>query len=139
MTAVSMLVVEDNPQDWILFGCLVEEVQQLTGLRIVCEWARTGMQALDRMRNQRYDTVLMDQQMPEMSGSEVMAAISAIFLARTDRPRILAYSNCDLPEFGRKCLAEGADAFLPKYMTPEDLARFFDEFGLRRRSREGLV
>lgn len=127
---IRLLVVEDNPQDWLLFSYLLEDLQHDTGLSIECEWAPSGPQGLERMDHQHFDAVVLDQQMPEMSGSEVMAALPALFRTRRDRPKVLAYSNCDLPEFGRKCLAEGADGFLPKYMSVADLARVLGEFGL---------
>lgn len=130
MTPIRLLVVEDNPQDWLLFRCLLEDVEHDAGLSIECELAPSGAEALARMGRARYDAVVLDQQMPEMSGSEVMAALRKVYRARTERPKILAYSNCDLPEFRNKCLAEGADAFLPKYMTAQDLTRVLDQFGL---------
>ena len=130
MTPIRLLVVEDNPQDWLLFRCLLEDAKLEEGLSIDCEMASSGADALDRMGHAHYDAVVLDQQMPEMSGSEVMAALPAVFCTRADRPKVLAYSNCDLPEFRNKCIAEGADAFLPKYMTAQDLTRVLDQFGL---------
>lgn len=127
---IRLLLVEDNPQDQLLFDCLLEDLQRGGGPVVRCEIARSGPQALELMRHQHYDAVVLDQQMPEMSGSDVMHEMQLLFAGAVGRPRILAYSNCDLPAFRRKCLAEGADRFLPKYMVAADLGAVLQDFGL---------
>ncbi len=125
-----LLVVEDSPQDRQLFECLVEDFRRECAVRIDCEQAGSGPQALALIDRQGYDAVILDQHMPEMSGSEVRAALRGRFLNRSDRPKVLAYSTLDSPEFRRQCLAEGADTFMSRCMDASELACAIRELGL---------
>lgn len=127
---IRLLLVEDSAQDQLLFDCLLEDMQRSGGPAVRCETASSGPQALALLRQQHFDAVVLDQQMPEMSGSEVMQEMQSLFAGTAGRPRVLAYSNCDLPAFRRKCLSEGADRFLPKYMVATELAGVLRDFGL---------
>lgn len=131
--ALRVLVVDDSAPDRQLFEYLLEDFRALCPLAIECELARSGPQALRRLAESRFDLLVLDQNMPEMSGTEVLAALPPLFrgLGRT-RPRVLAYSTCDTPEFRHQCLIDGADAFCSKYLTPADLARVLRELDLDR-------
>lgn len=130
MSPLRLLVIEDSHRDRQLFRCLIEDFHEQNALPIACDVVGSGPQALERLRQAHYDAVVLDQNMPEMSGSEVLSALRALFCDGRDRPKVLAYSTCDLPEFRRQCLAEGADAFAAKYMGPQELARALRELGL---------
>lgn len=125
-----LLVVDDSPRDLQLFECLVEDLRLGMGLELVCEQAASGPLALELIERGRYDAVVLDQEMPEMSGREVLAALLRRFPVQTQRPKVLAYSSRNLPEFRRQCLAEGADAFRDKYLSAAGLADVLREFGL---------
>lgn len=128
--SLRLLVVEDSPQDRQLFECLVEDFRRECAVDVVCELAASGPKALELIGRRHYDAVILDQHMPEMSGSEVMAALKGMFGSRRGRPKVLAYSTLDLPEFREQCLADGADAFMPKYMGASQFARVIRELGL---------
>lgn len=127
-----VLLVDDSPRDRLLFACLAEDLQAEYQIDLDCHSAGSGLRALEMLALQRFDLMVLDQRMPEMSGSEVMAELLRCYPTRTDRPRVLAYSSCDLPEFRRKCLDEGADSFRPKYMQTADLNAALHELGLAR-------
>ena len=131
-----LLLVEDSAQDRQLFECLIEDFRRECAVGVHCELAASGPQALELMARTRYDAVILDQHMPEMSGSEVMSALDGRFPRREDRPKVLAYSTLDVPEFRHRCLAEGADAFMPKHMAAVDFARVMRELGLDAGKRE---
>ncbi|OON67595.1 hypothetical protein B0919_17365 [Hymenobacter sp. CRA2] len=69
LRGVQVLLVEDNPVNQLLACSLLQEWQAPT------EVATDGEQALQRARAKRYDVILMDIQMPGMSGLDVTAAL----------------------------------------------------------------
>ena len=61
-----ILVVEDNPINMKLF-CDILEVNNYD-----VEKATDGLEALDRMKNRKYDLVVLDIQLPKMDGFSVL-------------------------------------------------------------------
>ena len=135
-TSLKLLLVDDSPQDRQLFECLLDDFRRECAVGIDCELAASGPVALALMDHQHYDAVILDQHMPEMTGSEVLSALNIRFRQRDDRPKVLAYSTLDAPEFRHRCLAEGADAFMPKYMGARDFARVMRELGFGTQGAE---
>jgi CheY-like chemotaxis protein len=136
VSAIRLLMIEDSARDRQLFECLLEDVQRSTELDVECELVSSGPRGLERLSRRDYDLVVVDQNMPEMSGSEVLTVLREWSGRLRRRPKILAYSTCDLPEFRRQCLTDGADAFAPKYLTAGDFVRVLEELGLDARARE---
>lgn len=130
MKALSILVVDDSRQDLLLFNCMLADFKRSGGPPVQCQDAASGPQALELIDRNQYDLVVLDQQMPEMSGADVMRSLPSVLGPDRSRPKILAYSNCDLPEFRRKCIEQGADAFLAKYMDAGDFRQLLDALGL---------
>jgi CheY-like chemotaxis protein len=81
-----------------------------------------GAEAVEAFRNQRFDVVLMDMQMPVMDGLTAIREIrkfeAAQGLARTP---IIALTANAMTEHVRACLAAGADRHLAKPVSPSDL------------------
>ncbi len=77
-----ILVVDDNPTARNYLRALLE--QQLSWQ--VCEEARTGEEALQRLRQAAPDLVMLDFQMPDLNGLEVARQISRI---RPDVPVLM--------------------------------------------------
>jgi two-component system cell cycle response regulator DivK len=69
MTAKTVLVVEDNELNMKLFNDLLEA----HGYAVI--QARTGPEALSAARRRRPDLILMDIQLPEISGLQVTQEI----------------------------------------------------------------
>src|SRR5262245_4366977 len=69
MSAGRILVVDDDPQ--------IRRVMRvtLTGQRYEVDDARSGEVALEKLRNERFDLVLLDVNMPGMSGLDACRAI----------------------------------------------------------------
>lgn len=101
-TPPRLLLVEDSLPDRQLFECLLEDFQRDCAVCVECAQAMSGSQALELLDRAHFDAVILDQHMPEMSGSEVMTALNGRFQRRGDRPKVLAYST----------LAAGVEALL---------------------------
>jgi len=90
--------------------------------------AANGFEALEAVRRQTYDVILMDVQMPEMSGLEATAELRRR-LPDSYQPRIIAMTANAMEEDRKECLAAGMDDFLPKPVAPRDLAAALDRCG----------
>jgi signal transduction histidine kinase/CheY-like chemotaxis protein len=64
-----ILLVEDNEINTMV------ALDVLTGMGINVECATTGLQAVEKARNEEFDLILMDIQMPEMDGMEATRII----------------------------------------------------------------
>lgn len=115
-TGKRLLVVEDHAVNRLLALRLLEK----TGA--VIDLATTGAEALAALRHHAYDLVLMDCQMPEMSGYEASEAIRRVEAAQ-GRPRvpIIAMTGNVMAEDRARCLAAGMDDHLAKPIARADL------------------
>lgn len=88
---------------------------------LVVAQAADGRQALDHVRANPADLILMDLEMPVMDGLEAIRAIRA--LGATRPLRIVGLSAHADDNVRARCLAAGADAYLVKPMRMADLQR----------------
>ena len=77
------------------------------------------------MRQQRYDLVLMDIQMPEMDGLEATYAIKAEW-KEADRPRIVAMTAHAHDEARKLCEEAGMDDYVTKPVRVEALIQILN-------------
>lgn len=83
--------------------------------------AEDGQQALDQVSAGEFDLILMDLEMPVMSGLDAIRAIRALHPPRAVRIVGLSAHADDAAK--RECLAAGADAYLVKPMRLADLQK----------------
>ena len=83
--------------------------------------AEDGQQALDQAATGEFDLILMDLEMPVMSGLDAIRAIRALQPPRT--VKIVGLSAHADDAARRECLAAGADAYLVKPMRLADLQK----------------
>ena len=108
-----LLLVEDNALNQEVALQLLEDV----GLN--ADLANDGLQALERVRAQRYDLVLMDVQMPNLDGLAATRAIRAM-PDRAGMP-ILAMTAGAMNEDRDACQAAGMSDIVTKPVDPDDL------------------
>lgn len=90
-------------------------VEAQPDMRVAGE-ASDGRQAVDLVRRERPDVVLMDVRMPNMDGIEATRQIAGI-------TRVVILTTFELDEYVFDALGAGASAFLLKASSPEDLVR----------------
>jgi DNA-binding NarL/FixJ family response regulator len=88
------------------------------GIEVVGE-AANGVEAVDLVRLERPDIVLMDIRMPEMDGLEATRRITSD--DATASTRVLILTTFDLDEYVFEALRAGASGFLLKDTLPDDL------------------
>jgi CheY-like chemotaxis protein len=110
-----ILLVEDNPINQLLAKRLIDK----RGDTLVV--ANCGREALAVMESQQFDLILMDIQMPEMSGIEVTAAIREKEKSTGRHIPIIATTASAMKEDKDRCLEVGMDAYLAKPIDKDAL------------------
>ncbi|MBL7792337.1 MAG: response regulator, partial [Saprospiraceae bacterium] len=84
--------------------------------------ATNGKEAVERLEGQDFDLILMDVQMPEMSGTEAAQYIRQHFSGVKQNIPIIALSASTTPEEIEKNLESGMNRHLGKPFKPQELA-----------------
>src|SRR5512140_3872540 len=105
-----LLVVDDNKVNRLLLMRSVE----LLGHRVAS--AENGRMALEMLRREPYDLVLLDMEMPEMDGFQVLEQMFADLHLR-DVPVIVTSSLEGIDNVVR-CIELGAEDYLTKPVNP---------------------
>jgi len=108
--ASSLLIVDDNSVNRIMLS------RYLTKLGYQAALAENGRQALDKLQGESFDLVLLDVQMPEMDGYQVLEQLKADTRLR-DIP-VLMISAVEELESVVRCIELGAQDYLPKPFNP---------------------
>jgi CheY-like chemotaxis protein len=107
-----ILLVEDNiVNQRVASGLLIRR-----GHHVVV--AGDGRDALARLDREKFDLVLMDLQMPVMSGLDATAAIRARERGTGQHVRIVAMTAHAMTSDRERCLAAGMDGYLSKPIDP---------------------
>ena len=118
--ALRVLVAEDNPTNQKLVSALLE--QQGHHVSIV----GNGRLAVERAAQEPFDLILMDVQMPEMSGLEATAAIREAERHTGRHIPIVALTARAMAGDREQCLAAGMDAYVSKPVRAEELFSAID-------------
>ena len=110
ITPGRLLVVDDNKVNRLLLGRGLEQ----QGHRV--SFAENGRQALDMLHQSEFDLVLLDIQMPEMDGYQVLEKLSTDLELR-DLPVIVTSALEELDSVVR-CIEMGAEDYLTKPVNP---------------------
>ena len=111
---ITVLLADDDVLVRQGLRVLVESAGDLT---VVAE-AADGGQAVELAAATRPDVVVMDVRMPGRDGIDATREISSW---ESPRPRVLVLTTFDLDEIVHDALEAGADGFLLKRSTPDEL------------------
>lgn len=118
-----ILVAEDS-----VVNCkMMEAILRMEGHRV--RFADTGRKAVEAWRQESFDLILMDIQMPEMDGMQATAIIRATEAERGGHIPIIALTAYAMSGDKQRFLDAGMDAYLPKPITTEQLRRLLWEYG----------
>jgi CheY-like chemotaxis protein len=96
------------------------------------ELAVNGREALDATEQRTFDVVLMDVEMPEMSGLEATAAIRRREQRTGTHIPIIAMTAHAMIGARERCLAAGMDAYVSKPVHADELYRAIETATLDR-------
>jgi signal transduction histidine kinase/ligand-binding sensor domain-containing protein/CheY-like chemotaxis protein len=112
---LQILLVEDNA------------INQLIASKFLYKWgaeinfAENGIIGVDKVKNKKYDIVLMDLQMPEMDGFEATRAIRRLQGDYYKNLPILALTAAAMQEVRQQVEAAGMNDYIAKPFNPNDL------------------
>ena len=116
-----VLLAEDNAVNQMLAVKLLEK----QGHDVTV--AANGREALAALEKQECDLVLMDVQMPEMSGFEATSAIREKEKTTGAHIPIVAMTAHAMKGDEQRCLEAGMDAYIAKPIRPEKLFQLIDK------------
>jgi len=111
----SILVAEDNKINQELVRRLLEKRNH--NVTVV----DNGLEALEAFKNQEFDLILMDVQMPVMGGYDATSAIRDVEFGRDVRIPIIALTAHATERDRQDCLNAGMDLYLSKPIDPDRL------------------
>ncbi len=124
-SGLRVLLAEDNAVNQVLAVRLLEK----RGHRV--EVVADGEAAVRAVQQREYDVVLMDVQMPGMSGFEATAAVRAWEKGRDRRIPIIALTAHAMKGDRERCLAADMDGYLSKPVRADELLPLVEELGRR--------
>jgi CheY-like chemotaxis protein len=104
---LQILIAEDN----IVNQKIAEKLFQKLGYQV--DIVNNGVEVLTALKQQIYDVIFMDIQMPELDGIETTKAIYQEW-GKTNRPYIIAMTANAMQSNRDECLSVGMDDFIPK-------------------------
>jgi two-component system, sensor histidine kinase len=122
----NILLVEDNEMNRLV-AC---EALSHYGLHIT--EAINGLEAVELIKNKKFDIILMDVQMPVMNGFEATEMIRKVF--KNDTPIIALTANA-LKGESVKCLAAGMDDYISKPFEEDDLVNMMATWILKKNNQ----
>lgn len=124
LRSLKVLVVDDNATNQLVATAMLEE------LEVFSEVAENGQEALNAFKENNYDLILMDCNMPVMDGYDATRAIRALD-AGTKQPVIIALTATDKQADLDACIKSGMDDYLLKpFQLMQLLEKFEKAFGL---------
>ena len=120
-SGIRILLAEDNPVNQKLAVRLLEK----RGHSVVV--ATNGLEALEALEHERFDLVLMDVQMPEMSGLEATEAIRFKERETGRHIPIIAMTAHAMRGDRERCLESGMDGYATKPLSIGELVKTMEE------------
>lgn len=113
------MIVDDEDVLRMLIEDTLEELED-----VEIHTAENGVEALTRLAADRYDLVILDYMMPEMTGIEVLGELDAELKQRTPIMMLTAKAQ----EMDRNRAREaGARYFMPKPFSPMELLQLVED------------
>lgn len=117
LNGIKVLLVEDNP------------INSMIATKIMNEWgmqidsAANGIDGIEKIKQNNYDLVLMDIQMPEMDGYEATRLIRKKLPDPLNKTPVLAMTAHVSEVEKEKCTKSGMNDYISKPFNPVDLKK----------------
>jgi len=111
-----LLLVEDNLTNQKVATLLLKRMGYTAKI------SNNGLEAVEAVKQNTFDCILMDVQMPEMDGFEATRQIIKLLPDFKQRPYIIAMTAHALQGYREKCLDNGMDDYVTKPINVNELA-----------------
>lgn len=119
---VNMLIVEDD----YVSRMVIRHICKMKGWQ--AEEVSGGKEALSILQNGRFDMILMDVQMPEMSGIDITRVIREEEKHTGSHIPIIAVTAYAMKEDRQNCLNAGMDDYISKPLKIQELEKIVDKY-----------
>lgn len=110
----NLLLIDDDEDIQLILGSVLTTVPQLR-----LQMAGTGKQALEYLNNEAFQGVILDHQLPDMTGDDILSHLQDPALDR--KPRVVMLSARDDEKQRKIWLNAGAAAVFKKPFNPIEL------------------
>lgn len=118
-TDIKILMVEDEKIVQITTTAMLKRLGNAVDI------ADTGSSAIERVKTQNYDLILMDIGLPDMQGTEVTRKIRQMKAAK--RTLIVAVTGYDRNDIKNECESVGIDEIYNKPLLIDDLKAILEK------------
>jgi len=95
--------------------------------------ASNGMEVMEALKQQPYDIVFLDVQMPEKDGYQTAREIIAAW-PQAERPRLIAMTGNVMQGDRERCIESGMDDYIAKPIRPKDVEAALMRWGWVKRA-----
>ena len=118
----TVLLVEDSEE----FAAIVRET--LRRIKVDVYYARDGRMATEYLRNNRPDLILLDLNLPDMSGTDILARVKGD--ERLRRAPVVVLTTTDDKVEIQRCYDLGCNVYITKPVNYENFAQAIRQLGL---------
>jgi signal transduction histidine kinase len=122
LSNLKILVAEDNPINKFLI------IKILRSWQIEIDVVENGKEAIDKLRENTYDLILMDTFMPVMNGLEAIKLIREGYASGKENTPIITFSAAVMDTDKETAIAAGANDVISKPFEPATLHKKIQEF-----------
>jgi signal transduction histidine kinase/CheY-like chemotaxis protein len=130
---LNVLVAEDNATSQLIVKKILEKAGHNVQIAI------TGIESIRMLKEGKYDLVLMDVEMPEMSGLEATRIIRKTETGSNRHIPIIAMTAYAMKEDRQRCLDAGMDTYLSKPVNVEELHKVIRGLSSKRNNGSSIV
>ncbi|HEY1085266.1 MAG TPA: response regulator [Candidatus Saccharimonadales bacterium] len=124
MAIKSILIIEDDRFIGEMY------VRSLKKANYDVDWMVDGNDGLVAARNKPYDLILLDIMLPELRGSEILAALRGGKENLIPNTKVVVLTNFEQDEESRMAMEHDVDAYLIKAdITPKKLLSIVEQLG----------
>ncbi len=122
LATISILVAEDQP----INQKIISQFLQRKGYKVTI--VENGQLAVNRVKEEKFDILLMDVQMPILDGYDATRQIRVFEKSKKSHIPIVAMTAHAMKGDKEKCLAAGMDYYITKPVNPVELYETIEKF-----------